>query len=259
MSQFLYIDEKGWFHKRHPSGKIIALLIAFIPPLSFNHPLYLLCLWLIIIPAGIYSKGFQLLFRLRWLFFGICLASFVLWTIFTRGGTILFSISALSITNSGMIYASGMALRLGFLLFLGLIFIASTSIEDLYYGLVKLKIPFPMSFALSLSFRLVPIFSENARTILQAQRSRGLKIEAGLTAKLKSYFPLFVPVFLSALRKVDQLSIALEARGFGAGIKRSSWVEYKFSFNDWLLLALSLGLCAVCLGLRLSGLGMVKF
>jgi len=259
MSQFLYIEEKGWFHKRHPSGKIIALLIAFIPPLSFNHPLYLLGLWLIIIPAGIYSRGAKLLYQLRWLFFGICLASFVLWTIFTKGNNVLFSLGALRISQESLLYGAGMALRLGLLLFLGLIFIASTSIEDLYYGLVKLKIPFPMSFALSLSFRLVPIFSENARTILQAQRSRGLKIEGGIIVKLKSYFPLFVPVFLSALRKVDQLSIALEARGFGAGIKRTSWVEYKFSFNDWLLLIVILGICGVCLVLRLSGMGMVKF
>jgi energy-coupling factor transport system permease protein len=145
------------------------------------------------------------------------------------------------------------------MLFFGLCFIASTPIEDLYYGLVRLGLPFPMSFALSLSFRLVPIFSESASAILQAQRSRGLKTSGNPISRFKSYFPLFVPVFLSALRKVDQLSIALEARGFGAGIKRTSFVEFKFSGWDWAVLVFCLLLAAGCVSLRLLGHGFVRF
>jgi len=257
MSGFLYIEQESFFRRLHPSGKIIALALVFVAALMLDHPLYMLALWAIAIPAGILSKGFKLLARLKFLFLAVCLASFILWATFTREGAPLFALGAISFTREGILFAAGNALRLGLMLFFGLCFIASTPIEDLYYGLVKLGVPFPVSFALSLSFRLVPIFSESAAAILQAQKSRGLKVSGNPLAKLKSYFPLSVPVFLSALRKVDQLSIALEARGFGAKTKRTSWIEFKFSRRDWLLLGLCLALDACCIGLRILGHGVV--
>jgi len=259
MSEFLFIEQDSFFRRLHPSGKIASLVLFFAAALVLNDPRFVLALWLAAIPAGLSSGGFKLLRRLWPLFVAVCVASFVLWSLFTREGTPLFYLGSLAITRQALLYSAGMALRLGLMLFFGLVFIASTPIEDLFYGLVRLGIPFPVSFALSLSFRLVPIFFDSSRTILQAQRSRGLRSGGNPLARFKSYFPLFVPVFLSALRKVDQLSIALEARGFGAGAKRTSWVEFKYSGRDWAVLLACLALVAVCIGLRIMGLGIVSF
>ena len=259
MSEFLFIEQDSFFRRLHPSGKIVSLILFFGTALALNDPRFVLALWLVAIPAGLSSGGFKLLRRLWPLFVAVCVASFVLWSLFTRAGTPLFFINSFAITRQALIYSAGMALRLGLMLFFGLVFIASTPIEDLFYGLVRLGIPFPVSFALSLSFRLVPIFFESSNTILQAQRSRGLRPGGNPLARFKSYFPLFVPVFLSALRKVDQLSIALEARGFGAGIKRTSWISFKFSGRDWAVLFTCLALGITCISMRLLGLGVVKF
>jgi len=257
MSQFLLVEKDSVFHRLHPSGKIIGLLLSFIFPLAFTDPRYILLLWLIALPAGISSGAFQILKRLWFLFGFIILASFILWNIFTRGGEMIYILPGLKLGKEAILFSAGMSLRLGLALFLGMIFIASTRVEDLYYGLNRMGIPFAVSFALSLSFRLVPIFSESAATILQAQRSRGLKTSRGLIQRFRSYFPLFIPVFLSALRRVDHLSIALESRGFGAGIKRTSWVEYRFAARDYLFLAAILIVGGVCVYLRLNGLGTI--
>jgi len=259
MSSLFYVEEKSWFSRRHPTGKIFALVFAFAAALAFNDPRYVLALWVVAVLAGLKSNAFKMLWQIRGLFLAICIASFVLWTLFTRAGTPLLAIGGLKITSQGMMYAAGMSLRLGLMLFFGLVFIASTPIEYLLYGLLRMGVPFPVSFALSLSFRLVPIFSESIATIRQAQQSRGLKASGNFIQRYQSYFPLFVPVLLSALRKVDQLSIALESRGFGSGIKRTSWIEFKFGAGDWLVLLSSLLLCAGCIALRLMGLGVVRF
>lgn len=259
MSEFLFIERESFFRRLHPSGKIISLVLVFVAALLLDDPCYMLGLWLIVLPAGYFSAGFRLLARLWFLFSAICLASFMLWAVFTRAGNPLFALGPLRLTEQGVLFAAGSALRLGLMLFCGLIFIASTPIENLFYGLTGLGVPFPVSFALSLSFRLVPIFSQSASTILQAQRARGLITSANPVRKFQSYFPLFVPVFLSALRKVDQLSVALEARGFGSGIKRTSWIQFRFSRRDWLLLVFCLLLDAGCIWLRFHGLGTVKF
>jgi len=255
MSQFLFVEKDSLFHRLHPSGKIIGVILSFIFPLAFNDPRYILGLWLIALPAGIASGAFQVLRKLVFIFSFILLASFILWLFFTKGGPPEFTIAGLSISKVSILYASAMALRLGLLLFFGMVFIASTRIEELFYGLNWLRIPFPVSFAISLSFRLVPIFSESAQTIIQAQRSRGLKISGGIISKFQSYFPLFVPVFLSALRRVNHLSIALESKGFGANVKRTSWLEFKWRPRDFLFLSCLLMLTIVCIFLRLNGLG----
>jgi len=154
MSQFLFVEKDSVFHRLHPSGKIIGLILSFVFPLAFNDPKYILALWLIAIPAGISSGAFQILKRLWFLFFFIILASFVLWTIFTKAGEPVLSLAGLKISKEAMLYGAGMALRLGLLLFFGMIFISSTRVEDLFYGLTRLGLPFAISFALSLSFRL---------------------------------------------------------------------------------------------------------
>jgi energy-coupling factor transport system permease protein len=258
MSQLFYVDQGSWFSKLHPTGKIFALVFAFGAAIAFNDPRYILALWLVAIVAGVYSNAFQMLFRIKWLFLAICLTSFGLWTLFTRTGDPAFAIAGFAVTRQGLLYGAGMSLRLGLMLFFGLVFIASTPVEDLLFGLLRLKVPFPVAFALSLSFRLVPIFSESIATIRQAQQSRGLKTSGNLVRRFQSYFPLFVPVLLSALRKVDQLSIALESRGFGSPVKRTSWIEFQFGPRDWLVLLISMALCAACVALRAMGLGVVK-
>lgn len=259
MSQLFYSDHHSRFSRRHPAGKILSLVFAFGAALAFTDPRYILALWLVALPAGIMSNAFKMLYRIKWLFLAICAASFVLWTLFTRTGDPAFSIRGFAVTYQGMTYAAGMSLRLGLLFFFGLVFISSTPVEDLLYGLLRMGAPFPAAFALSLSFRLVPIFSESIATIRQAQQSRGLKASGNFVERFKSYFPLFVPVLLSALRRVDQLSIALESRGFGSGAKRTSWIEFKFGAGDWLLLLTSFLLCAGCVALRVMGLGAVRF
>ncbi len=257
MSQFLFVEKNSLFHRLHPSGKIAGLILCFIFPLAFNDPRYLLALWLIAIPAGIASGAFSILKRLWFLFLFIVLASFLLWALFTKGDEPFIYIAGLELSLPAIRFSAGMALRLGLMLFFGMVFLASTRVEDLYYGLTHLGIPFSVSFALSLSFRLVPIFSESAQTILSAQRSRGLKTTGNPIARFKSYFPLFIPVFLSALRRVDHLAIALESRGFGAGLKRTSWVEYQLGVRDYLFLGAIVLVGGACLYLRLQGLGVV--
>jgi energy-coupling factor transport system permease protein len=258
MSEF-FAAQESFFRRLHPSGKMTALLLVFVAALMLDDPRYVLILWVIAIPAGFLSGAFRLLRKLWPIFLAVALASFILWAIFTREGSRLASFNSLWLTRQGVLYAAGMSLRLSVMLFFGLVFIASTPVEDLYYGLVKMGLPFPASFALSLSFRLVPIFSESAKTILQAQRSRGLETGGGLISRFKSYFPLFVPVFLFALRRVDQLSIALESRGFGAGIKRTSYIQFSLSALDFVVLGFCLALATAFVALRMLGLGMVKF
>jgi len=256
MSLFLYSDRASFFHRRHPSAKIIGLLLCFVAALSFSHPLYLLPLVPILVLPGLAAGVGTGLKRVGWLMATIGLMSFILWGIFYPGPADLYSLGPLHLGRSALLYGAGMAIRLNLMLFCGLVFLASTRVEEFTTGLSTLGVPYSISFALGLSFRLVPIFTETAQTILEAQRSRGLDTEAGgPLRRLRTYLPLLVPVFASALRRINQLSIALESKGFSAGRSRTSLREYRFGPGDFIFLGVMMALAAACVTLRLLGRG----
>lgn len=49
--------------------------------------------------------------------------------------------------------------------------------------------------------------------------------------------PLLVPLFLSALRRADDLTLAMEARGYTGGRGRTSFIELQAVPRDYLALA----------------------
>lgn len=152
----------------------------------------------------------------------------ILWTIFYPGKDFFDRLN----------YASAMALRLNALIFAGLIFLSVTRIEEFTYGLNKLGLPFRVSFALTLAFRLVPSFILSAQTTVQAQKSRGLDLESGnLIQRIKKFTPLLIPILATSLRNTELLAIALECKGFGIKKIRTSYLDYKFGRNDFLTFA----------------------
>jgi energy-coupling factor transport system permease protein len=233
MSSGFYADRPSFFHRLHPVTRIVLLMLAFASALIIEHPLPLLALGLIYALAASRTGVFAGLKRVIWLLVLIAVASFIIWSAAYSGTTTAIALGPLGVTYEGMIYGAGMGLRLDLMIFCGLIFLTVTRVEEFTYGLTRLGLPFPVSFALSLSFRLAPMFADTVRTILEAQRSRGLDTEAGgPVRRMRSYVPLLIPVFAAAIRRADQLAIALESKGFGLGQKRGSFREYEAGARD---------------------------
>ena len=57
--------------------------------------------------------------------------------------------------------------------------------------------------------------------------------------------PILVPLFVSAFRRANDLAMAMEARGYAPGQKRTRYKQLKFCFRDFVLLAGSLLLVVV--------------
>jgi len=126
-----------------------------------------------------------------------------------------------------------MALRLNAMLLGGIVFITVTGIEELRLGLTRLGLPYPMAFAISLAFRLVPLIGSTLEKVAQAQKSRGFALDrGGPLTRLKNHAPLIIPVILVSLRNIDQLAAALEARGFGGPTRRMSFIASPWRAAD---------------------------
>lgn len=92
----------------------------------------------------------------------------------------------------------------------------------------------------SVSIEFIPSLFEEFTLIKEAQTARGAQFESSnLFKRAKAYLPLFLPIFMTAFRRADELSLAMEARGYRTEKIR---VEKRFprpKGRDWLILLLS--------------------
>ena len=137
------------------------------------------------------------------------------------------------------------------ILILGL-FMVLTAPQDLTDGLEKLARPLerlglPVSqgaLIVSMAFRFVPILAEEADRIRRAQISRGARLEGWLAFRPHRLVPLVLPLFAGALKRADDLALALEARGYRGGQGRTQLSELRFKRSDAAAVLLCVIFCA---------------
>lgn len=127
--------------------------------------------------------------------------------------------------------ALGSALRLVALATAFFVFFQATPPEDLANALVASGVPYPFAFILTASMQFVPVLSRKMQEVIEAQRSRGIRLERNL-ASLRNYLALFAPLLIQSFTLADHLAEAMEARGFGAP-GRTFAKEYRLGRLDF--------------------------
>lgn len=132
-----------------------------------------------------------------------------------------------------------LATRMDTFVLAGLLFVTVTRIEEFTFALTRIGVPYKAAFALTLGFRLVPLFFQNLQTIVDAQKSRGVDLDsAGLMKKAGLYLPIISILISYGLRNADIMAMALEAKGFGYSKQRTSILHPVFQFRDIIWLGL---------------------
>jgi energy-coupling factor transport system permease protein len=239
-SLYLYLDRATWVHRLHPVVRLCGMVALFIAAFVVEWPLAQVPLLLLLVPIVLYTGAFRNIYRLRILFILIFTTTFLIWTLFygPDGRPPLLQFGRIVVSRTAPWFALGMAMKLDILLGSGILFLSVTRIEEFAYALTRLGVPYKVGFTFSLAFRLVPVFLDAAGMVVQAQRCRGLDFDrGGLGQRLRRYIPVIVPVFMAALRRADNMAMALEARGFQSGRTRTTLQRYPFGATDVAALA----------------------
>jgi energy-coupling factor transport system permease protein len=92
---------------------------------------------------------------------------------------------------------------------------------------------------LAIALRYLPTLYGIYTTVSEAQQARGWVVgEGSFVQRIKSYLPILVAVIVTALRLADNLSMALSARGFQSGAKRTYLRDLELSLADKVCLPL---------------------
>lgn len=138
---------------------------------------------------------------------------------------------AISWLSFDLTVASMAGLRLVAIVSTFFLFFQMTLPEDLGNALVKMGVPYAFAFILTSSMQFVPVISRKLRNIMDAQRSRGIRLERDL-ASLRNYPALLVPLLIQSFKLSDELAEAMESRGFGRP-GRTFVREYRLRAVDW--------------------------
>jgi energy-coupling factor transport system permease protein len=132
------------------------------------------------------------------------------------------------------------------------IFFLTTSPDHLGLALEQTHIPYEFCFAFTTAVRFVPVLAEEAQTIMDAQKARGLELERGnFLKKIRNYIPILIPLIVSAIRRSLELAEAMESRAWGATKKRTNLYMLKMHRGDFVLILITVGILATAIYVRL--------
>ena len=168
---------------------------------------------------------------------------------FITGGDVIFEWKFITITYSGLETSVFMIIRIVLLIAGTSLLTYTTSpisltdaIERLLGPLKKLKFPVhELAMMMTIALRFIPTLVEETDKIVSAQKARGSDIDGGrLRDKAKAIVPVIIPLFVSAVRRADELATAMECRCYRGGAGRTRMKQLKSTSADYIALALSL-------------------
>jgi len=144
-----------------------------------------------------------------------------------------------SLKWEGLILGLMIGCRLFTLVFLLPVLAGTTSPYRITSGLAAFGLNYQICFMITIAFNLIPGFREEGRTIIDAQKLRGLNSfeEGSFFARMKAWSALFVPLVLGAMRKAQVSSVVMDCRAFGL-YKTRTWLDKPvMKVYDYLFLA----------------------
>ncbi len=250
-----YLPGNSFIHHLNPRLKILSLLLVLVLLFSLQTYTGLIAL-LIIVLALIAAAKVPFSYFLRGLrpILYIALFALIIYFFFTRGGVVLFRIGIITVESEGVREGLFVITRLITLVLFSLLLTLTTTPLSLTYGMGYFLKPLryiglpteEVAMIMAISLRFIPTLMEESQRLMRAQIARGADFETGsIFRKAKSLVPLIVPLFVSAFRRADELALAMEARGYRLGAKRTRMYEDIIMPRDWVVLAFVLVLIAV--------------
>jgi energy-coupling factor transport system permease protein len=119
-------------------------------------------------------------------------------------------------------------------------------LERLMRPLAVFKVPVgDIAMMLTIALRFIPTTAYEAEQIMLAQAARGARFDQGGPIKrARALVPVLVPLFVNLFRRADELAIAMEARCYASGRRRTRMNELAMRAVDWAVLGALVALCA---------------
>lgn len=239
-----YYPSDSVLHRLDPRVKLFATMM-YVISLFLDKNVFVLGVATVILGLVIAVSKVPLSYIVRGLkpILFLLLFSCVLNMFFTRGETVWWQWKFLTLSKEGLYNAGFMGARL-ILLVVGSSLMTFTTtpnqltdgIEKAFRPLGKLHVPVhEFAMMMSIALRFIPILTEELDKIMKAQAARCADFEEGnLIEKAKGLVPIMIPLFVSAIRRANDLALAMEARCYQGGEGRTKLYPLYYKRQDYI-------------------------
>ncbi|MFT8871684.1 MAG: energy-coupling factor transporter transmembrane component T [Sporolactobacillus sp.] len=238
-----YVPGHSLLHRLDPRVKIVLtflfILLVFLSR-STASLVFLVALFILLVAFGRLSP-LRVLRAVRPLLPVIVLSSLI--NIFYVPGEALFAWWILHVTREGLVVGIGLAVRLSVLIAGCSLLTYTTSLNALALGFEQLLMPLKrlrvpvgeLALILTITLRFLPTLAEEVERIIDAQKARGAQIGTGhVLNRICGYFPVILPLFMSAFRRAFELTNAIECRCYHGDAGRTRLIVLHTARRDWL-------------------------
>lgn len=257
-----YLPTGSVVHRLDPRAKILAMMAligAFSATMSVSISLALLGGVLLIVvlsrvPLGYLGRGLLPMLPLLAILF---LVQLIFRGREDRQGVVLWEWWFLRLTSGSLALMVVLTIRMVAFIFLFSLLTLTTTTTHLTHGVEHLLKPWrrvgvpshEIALVLTIAFRFVPTLVEELDRVAKAQASRlgktGVSSLWRPDKTVRARLPLIVPLFLSALRRGEDLILAMEARCYVSGGARTHLVQLRAQPRDVLAVLVPLGIALV--------------
>lgn len=237
-----YQHKDSYFHKINPLAKFIIVVCVVILTFFLTNFVHNLILLSLIIPIAIKSKVLRIVFTPVKELYIIFVILFFIQGLFNPFATEkLFDLPfGFAVYLDGIIYAAEVAARLLVMMVYGYWFVLCTHPGDLVSSLKKIGLPHAIGYIMLTTLQIIPRVQAQVKTIIDAQKSRGLDTSGNLIKRVKGYLPLLGPLFMGSVQQTVEKSMALEARAFSSDCKKTNYRKTIMKNKDKIIIALAI-------------------
>jgi energy-coupling factor transport system permease protein len=164
-----------------------------------------------------------------------------------------------SMSLEGVLYGANVIFKMLTLVWVIPLAVFTTDLSNMIVALVRARIPYKLVFIFSSTFRFFPLLLEEAQTIIEAQRLRGLAVEKmRLFERARVYATVAVPLILGAMVRSQQLEVVLQSKAFTGSPERTYLNESVLRRADYAVILLSVLILVVAAVLYFTA-GVGKF
>ncbi len=248
----VYIPGASLLHRLQARTKIILMvwlvvLLFLANRRAWHIAPYVVTLALLLLAVGLSGIRPGYIFRRMRLLLLLVVLADILALLFTPGDTTLSTFGPLVISSDGAWFVVGFS-SIFLLVFLAAQLLAlTTSPVALAEGIALLLRPLrrwhvpadELALMTLVALRFLPLLVDEADQLIKAQQARGAQFTRGsLRKRGRTLLALLVPMLRGALRRADELAVALESRGYALGGEQTPLYETRLRRLDFATLAL---------------------
>lgn len=218
----IQIRKKNKLAALYPSTKMLVVVlyslctfvIGTIKITKYDLPLMLIPWYLVILIICYTSGALHKSKNALNVILGLSLFILVAQAFLVPGGALIWKFGFLKMYQKGL--ATGISLAF-MIMDVGGIFVwlfQTTENKEIASALEASGMNHKISYIFISSLQMIDVLGKNSKTIMNAQKARGIETEGNVIVRAKAFFPALVPLILGAVIGSEERVLTLEARGF---------------------------------------------